>query len=888
MAVVSYEKKFWDILENIFVGAEVEGEKSGYVNLLRVKRNYFKNYLSHKLLNHIENKLAQFPEFKEELYDKLYSFFHRYFSESGSIYFSYTPLYYKIYEKVYYNDGKEAKEIITYNTDYEQILSDKEDVALFWKTHMLYYIKTDRIIRSMGVKFPEENPEKNIAFYFDAKDVEPKKGNEKKQLAYELVNNNAENKTKENNTEDKTIVLKVLYSENGKKTKLDYILKQLKKKYRNITEETLKKAIRTFEKQLVVDYFINKNPKKFLKQQFDLWMYQYLFLQEVSFDLTRFNQLQVLKDVAYKIIEFISQFEDELRKIWEKPRLVFNSNYVITLDRIANKENGIEIIKQIVNQLKEQKADLDKLKKLKDNHRSYIEIIEDYTPENQIEEWYLLDIIDESFNVDEILKEDSLNKKYQFLPIDTKYFKWLKGKIEEIFNIYDENGDLDGRLIKSENFQALNTILPRFKGKIHMIYIDPPYNTTNNEFIYEDRFKQSSWLTFMENRLSLAKQLLSNDGTIYISIDNHSLYHLKLLLDNIFGKENFMENLIWRRRAGGGNDSKYFALEHEYILTYKRGEPIFNGLDRNLTKYEKDEKGFYLIKPLNEPTLQDSPGLHYDIECPDGTVLKGSEHQWKVSYDKFKKMMGDGDIIFKKNKNGRYTVYYKHYVNLEKGIRPFTILYNLAYNSTATKEMNDLFGNIINKSILTTPKPIKLIQHLMKISTDKKSIILDFFAGTGTTAEALIRLNEEDGGKRKFIIIEVSSFQFEKIIIPRIKKIAFSSKWDKGKPVLQKGYSLFVKYYELEQYEDILETIEYSDTEVSEYYEKLKEVLKDDFTFSKANPFIFDRKLSKVLCIEGNNLKFDFSKLYDKDIDIRETIFLQNCKDLKNLIAIGE
>ncbi|PIW33330.1 MAG: site-specific DNA-methyltransferase, partial [bacterium (Candidatus Ratteibacteria) CG15_BIG_FIL_POST_REV_8_21_14_020_41_12] len=235
------------------------------------------------------------------------------------------------------------------------------------------------------------------------------------------------------------IVFGVSYSERGTKTKQDEILKAIKRKGIAITEEQLERAFRVFEKQSEVDFFINKNAKAFLQEQFKLWSYQYFWEGAKEWGADRVNQLQILKDIAFKIIDFISQFEDELVKIWNKPKFVKNSNYVITLDRIADKKLA------------------EKIKK----HKNYPQ---------QVKEW----------------KELGIDKDNPKSPIDTKYFKDLELEILGQFKDLDKS--LDGWLIKSENYQALTTILAKFKGHGQAIYLDPPFNT-GNDFIFLDNFQ---------------------------------------------------------------------------------------------------------------------------------------------------------------------------------------------------------------------------------------------------------------------------------------------------------------------------------------------------------------------------------------------------------------
>lgn len=898
--VSEFEKKFWDILEDLFAGAEVEGN-SGYVNLLRVKRKYFKDYLRPNLLNYVDDRLRNFPQFKEELYQKLYSFFHRYFSETGSIYFSYTPLYYKIYEKVYNNNSQELKEVITYNTDYEQILSDKDDVSLFWKTHMLYYIKTDKIIRSMKVEFLEES----LSFYFDASEVELKKANEKKKLIYEF----------KEIAKDGTIILKVLYSERGKKTKINDILKGIKKKYKNITEEVLNKAIRTFEKQANVDYFINKNAEKFLKEQFDLWMYQYLFSQETNFDLKRFQELQVLKDIAYKIIEFIAQFEDELRKIWEKPRLVFNSNYVITLDRIANKGNGIEIVKQIIEQLKEQekefKENLNKLKKTVKKYKSFRERFENYDIKNQLDEWFLLDIINDKFNVDEILDNElhglKLNKKWQFLPVDTKYFMGLKEKIEEIFDIDNE---LDGWLIKSENWQALNTILPRFKEKVQTIYIDPPFNLgTNADFQYEVNYKDSTWITMLENRLTLAKGLLNEKGSIFVRCDYNGNSYVKELLKKIFGKENYKnEILINRKRQSIGTPNK-FEVESEYLYFFSKSEKfekkdLYKSRDitsLKWTSFLKQEERNPRERVFLGKTLYPPKGQHFSlIQEKVDKLLK--EHYLRL------KCKNCGAIYYYDEKDRRENFIWEAIKDTKEkfkflDIKSDTIVYGVKslerclncgsddwkveYLTASEQKITDNWKDIPSYEDtykFSTENSEILLKRVIESTSNENDLVLDFFLGSGTTIAVAHKL------KRKWIGIELGE-HFWTVILPRMKKVLFYDKTgiSKEKEVKEKynqnNSGGFFKYYVLEQYEDILRTIEYVDNNVKEYFKKLKEVLGENFDFSKVNPFLFDKKLSKVIKIKKNNVELDFSELYPgKKIDMKESLLnISNRKGSTNL-----
>ena len=310
------ENKFYEALENIFTGANIEGE-SGYVNLLKIKSQYYKLILE-KFKEQVDAESIIDDSFKEEFFDKLYSFFEKYFSESGSVYFVKTANYQRVYEKVY---------------------TDNKDVVLFWKTHMLYYVKSDILFQSIDVNISD----KNIGifdFYFNVENLRAKQNNEKKELVFSF-REVKEEKTGEEVLNEKAgkkiFVFGVAYSEKGKKTKIDDIVKKAK-----IPEEILQKAFKTFKKQSEVDFFINKNAEKFLTEQLDLYLHQILLNEENKFDQKRLDQLKTIKTFALKIIEFIAQFEDELVRVWNKPKFARNGNYVITIDKLS-----AEILKKI-------------------------------------------------------------------------------------------------------------------------------------------------------------------------------------------------------------------------------------------------------------------------------------------------------------------------------------------------------------------------------------------------------------------------------------------------------------------------------------------------------------------------------------------------------------
>jgi adenine-specific DNA-methyltransferase len=506
MATATKKDKFFDVLKNIFIGAKIEGE-SGYVNLMRIKSKYYHEFKD-QLLADIDSKLNEVGKsFEEELYNKLYTFFKKYFSESGSIYFSYTPLQEKVYERIYRDD---------------------KDVMLFWKTHMLYYVKTERLYKNLEI----QDEETNIFYLFDVSKLEHKKNNERKDLVFDFAN--AEFKDNK-----RQITLTVEYSKNGKKTKIDEILKQIKKAERvfnSLTEKQVERACGIFRKQSEVDYFINKNAKEFLREQFSLWVKGYLMDDETLFEADRLKQLKALQSIAFNIIDLVSQFEDELVKIWNKPKFAHSSNYVITLDRIADKDFAI----------------LEK-------------IIKHEGIKSQIEEWQELGVTDKKFKKEEIITSNELNEKWQFLPLDTKYFKEIEFEILGLFD--DLDNQLDGWLIHSENYQALNSLKNKYKETIQCVYIDPPFNT-GSDFEYVDGYQDSTWLTLMADRIIAVKKLMSNTGSFYLHLDENANFLGRFVSNGIFNDENFLREIIWDIQVLSGykTQAKNWILGHQSIL----------------------------------------------------------------------------------------------------------------------------------------------------------------------------------------------------------------------------------------------------------------------------------------------------------------------------------
>lgn len=358
-------------------------------------------------------------------------------------------------------------------------------------------------------------------------------------------------------------------------------------------------------------------------------------------------------------------------------------------------------------------------------------------------------------------------------------------------------------VLKGDNLDSLKILKSHYTGKIKCIYIDPPYNTDKDEFVYPDKFDKeeaevlglanlsdddfarmdfsfktkkshNGWLAFIYPRLLLARDLLKKDGVIFISINDIEQSNLRLLCDDVFGEENFIANLIWANKEGGGSsDSSYFRIKHEYILCYsKRKEDVeIVGADiSNEDRYKEVDKhksvrGPYYLQKLGMGSIQYSESLDYPIATPDNTVVypkdnnSGKKACWRWSETKLKWGIENDFVVIKKDSKGIWTVYTKQYLNcdnegnlIDRTQRPFGVV-----DSFSSTQASKLLDNLGLANTFSYSKPFELISYLIErvVKPQDDSIILDFFAGSGTTGHAVMQLNAEDGGNRKFILCQI-------------------------------------------------------------------------------------------------------------------------------------
>ena len=364
-------------------------------------------------------------------------------------------------------------------------------------------------------------------------------------------------------------------------------------------------------------------------------------------------------------------------------------------------------------------------------------------------------------------------------------------KEDKEHNAKEENCESQNLLIRGDNLEVLKHLKNAYSEKIKMIYIDPPYNTGNDGFIYNDDRKfipeqlatlagieldeakrileftqsksnsHSAWLTFMYPRLYVARELLREDGVIFISIDDNEVAQLKMLCDEVFGEENFVGQFIWQRRQNADNrNQNNVSTDHEYLLCYTRIPLIkFTGKDIDLTKYknpDNDTRGNWASIDLSGLATKDQrPNLHYNIIDPNtGNIFPPNPQRgWSKSKSVIEQMIADGLILFPSKPTGRprEKKFLNNLLQTSTGFSTCLSSKNVGFTTNGTRVLSELFDS----KLFDFPKPLELLKELIKQTISSDEIILDFFAGSGTTAHAVMALNAEDGGNRRFITVQI-------------------------------------------------------------------------------------------------------------------------------------
>ena len=576
---------------------------------------------------------------------------------------------------------------------------------------------------------------------------------------------------------------------------------------KNKNRTLLEKYLTDYTTKNTADYFIHKNLGKFLNQELDFYIKNEVMnldnIQE-STDFSHIEQnfqtIKTLKTVAKEIIAFLAQLEDFQKKLWLKKKFVAGCHYLITLDHLteAQVQAALENPKQTA-------------------------------------QWQAL------FNVNASdLNAAELCKNYPHLVVDTALFEptFQADVLREIEHLDDKT---NGLLIHSDNFQALNLLQERYKEQVKCIYIDPPYNTEGDRqkgrFIYKDNFAHSSWISLIYSRLELARNLLKPSGVTFQSIDDNEQVSLKLISEDIFGSNNFIACLPTVMNLKGNNDQFGFSGTHEYTLSFikdKNSLDDLNGIkltDEDIAEYNEDDglgkykQGATLMRTGEAGAKEQRPKGYYpiyvksdlsslsiykqsndDIEVYPKTKT-GKEMSWRRSPENLENTASE--IIIKRTRNG-ISFYKKQRLSedLITGKKAKSLFYKSEYSSSNGTE---LLKNIGMERAFDNPKPIGLINDFMLVGSGNNDLILDYFAGSGTTAHAVINLNREDNGNRKYILVEQGEY-FDSVLKPRVQKVIFAKEWKDGKPQADNGVfggvSQIVKVLKLESYEDTLNNLE--------------------------------------------------------------------------------
>ena len=881
---MDYKKAFYSKLEECYLGAKIKAyekantaqntqsntsnAQSGFSNLLSIKEQYFshiKAYLDSAIPNDDFNS--------HDIYNKLYTFFDSYLNDTGTPFFHDTPLYKNIYAKVYTNS---------------------KDTSLFYKTKDLYYVKSDTLYTSLALS--DENELAQI--YFDASEYRQNADNTKRKLIFKL------DKIEQNSTDAQdsmpTIYIKVLsqkdlfpelnavFKENSNEFK-DEFIQTLKEHEIPLDEAAIKKLFASYKKQNEIDFFIHKNARTFLKEQFDLWFYHYLYkdseFQEWS--VKSISHLQKIRNIALEIIGLIGDFEDELKAVWLKPKFVKAVDYVFSLDLIlkhsvlGDKSGSASPCSLQRTPSASHSQDLhnpnfssqslecqDSNKTQSQNTTLLDSICKDKGFESQIKEWQDLKLIDESFHTQNISENILNDEKYKFLPIDTKHFsKEVKYKILSVFD--DIESILNGELIKADNFQALNSLMPKYQNKVDLIYIDPPFNLGENaSFDYKVNFKDSTWASLLDSRLELARDILNDKGSIFVRCDYNGNFIVRSLLNNVFGEDNFINEIVVSKSAKltetikkyhSGNDSLFFFSKSE--------EYIFNV--QGIKREERKWRAMHLPGERWSPI----PNQYIDLFSKENLIFKNN------------KWMSKARIILGKEylpPNGRHWALSQETIfELEKqgGVRLIDDVPKTKESDTKklTSNWTDWVGYSSDWGFQTENHE-KVLQRVILTGSNQDSVVLDYHLGSGTTLAVAQKLG------RKWLGIEMGE-HFYKVIIPRLKKVIAGFQSGISKECNYQGSGAF-RYYELESYEEALKECEYMlvdcqcENKAGKEIDNNAEVIYLAKDYQKAQKIIDYRKSRKLIkkLNKGETITLDMNG-YRKEFDLFHT--LANLQGLK-------
>jgi len=714
-----------------------------------------------------------------------------------------------------YFDNGDFISMRRYKKDVYAIPYEGEEVKLHWANADQYYIKTSEYFKNYRFKLSNG---KTVCFELIEASTEQNnnKAQGDKERKFALADKNAEIIGGE-------FVIPFTYEPADKKIKqadllvraFDKVKPQIPAEFEELlslrsTEKDkqrtlLQKHLLDYTARNTFDYFIHKDLGGFLTRELDFYIKnEVLFIDDLNTRdeqefLKQLSKIKAIKKIGEKIITFLAQIENFQKKLWLKKKMVVECNYCMTLDRIPTE--------------------------------MYAEIASNQA---QTAEWIRLFAIDDikAENNNSLFCSDKAGftspltveflKQNQFLVLDTAFFseafKWkLIGSIED----FDEK--CDGLLINSENFQALNFLHEKYEENIDYIYIDPPYNTDSAPILYKNDYRDSSWLSLMNDRLTLGKRLLSPVAANTIAIDDTEMVLLSQLTSQLF--YDYRNTKVTVIHNPKGSITKDFNRVHEYAIFLTPSEKnriierdlILNDTPRKLRRWGENSLrterrlSFYPIyikdnKIIEIGIVQDDSFHPESKNTVAGDLIAiwpidqdGVERRWNFGLDSIKDNLDRITVI---EQDGVFDLFVTHEMTVPK-----TVWSGGDYD--AGNYGNTLLINIIGRKLFDFPKSIKLVEKCLNVTVKTKNdgIVLDYFSGSGTTGHAVINLNREDQGKRKFILVEMGTY-FDTVTKPRIQKVVYSKDWKDGKPISREGISHCFKYMRLESYEDTLNNLE--------------------------------------------------------------------------------
>ncbi len=718
-----------------------------------------------------------------------------------------------------------------------------EEVMLHWANKDQYYIKSSKDLKDYTFTLPAQFGAKRIQFKCERQDPVINNNNAKREFHLDLDDDGKPQiETCQDADGKEALVIRFHFKIVDKtrtkpetKAWIAHLLELLPgDAWRVALTHTpegaktnlLTRHLNNYTRKNEADFFIHKQLGHFLRGELDFYIKNEVMhlddIDEKSTDYltTRVRLIKALRTIAQHIIRFLAQLENFQKKLWLKKKYVTETQYCFTLDRVFALANGDDLIATLLRHVD------DKIRRYDGEMRS------------QHEEWIKLYAIDE---LEDYPKAEKLTveflKAHDKLMLDTVFypagFKWqLLGAMEDL------EEQLDGLLIHSENFQALNLLQDRYREKVKCVYIDPPYNTGGDGFLYKDRYQHSSWACFVGGQYPLARTLLdSENGVIFNSIDDGEQDVLRRVIGESFGQSNFVANIIWQKKYAPANDATWLSDDHDFLICFARDKPSWEPgkLPRNdaqnsaYSNPDDDPRGVWQSDNYKcNKTADERPNLYYPIINPHTReeIWPHKNAVWRYTKKRHEENEKNKLVWWGKDGNNS-TPRFKRLLSEVGGVVPRTIWKydEVGHNQDGIRDLRTL----LPATTFTSPKPTGLIQRAVQVG--KGDLTLDYFAGSGTTAHAVINLNREDQGKRNYILVEMGD-HFDTVLKPRIQKVVYSADWKDGKPTApDTGISHGFKYLRLESYEDALNNLDLGEDRAPDLL-GLDDQVREDFLFS--------------------------------------------------------